>query len=69
MQEYKSHIALQLQKPSIDQRKLQALSMVSFAFVRNTFGDLDTPCWVSIMNFSALDVLGNDRGKLSSLLR
>lgn len=63
MNEYKSHIALELQKPVIDQRKLQALSMISFAFVRNTFDDLDTPCWVTIVNFTALDVLGNDRSK------
>ena len=63
MQEYKSHIALELQKPSIDHRKLQTLSMVSFAFSRNTFTDLDTPCWVSVLNLSALDVLGNEKGQ------
>ena len=62
MNEYKSQIALELQQQTINQRRLQMLSIVSFAFNRNTFDDLDTPCWVSVMNFNALDMLGNERG-------
>ena len=62
MNEYKSHIALELQAASINQERLQQLSMSSFAFVRNTFEDLDTPAWVLIINFCALDILGNERG-------
>jgi hypothetical protein len=36
--------------------------MVSISFVKNTFDDFQTPCWLTIINFCALDLLGLDTG-------
>ena len=62
MNEYKSQIALELPNSPIDEDRLQRLSMISFAFQRNTFDDLETPAWVLIINYCALDLLGSERG-------
>ena len=60
---FKRHVAEQFNNSSdIDESKLQLMSMVSFCFERNTFQDLETPCWITMINFSALDVLGNEKG-------
>lgn len=65
MKEYKLRISNELRKPSIDAGHLHRLAMVSFSFIRNTFDDLETPCWVTVINFSALNQLGQEQSKIS----
>ncbi len=67
MKEYMSQVALELKKnTSIDDKRLHRLSVTSFAFCRNTFDDLDTPCWITVINFCALKKLGDEGGKVMS---
>ena len=49
----------------MDIDKLRMLSVVRFAFVKNCVDDQETPAWMFIFNFAALDMLGNDRGMFS----
>ena len=61
---FKQHLAYAIQKGEFDEMALQRLSVVSLSFVRNTFDDHKTPCWISVLNFCALDMLGNKYGAL-----
>jgi len=45
---------------------IQKLSMIEFSFIKDTELECDTPCWISIINLCALDVLSNKRGLLYS---
>lgn len=60
--EFRNQIALELKKPVLDGRRLQRLCISSFSFCRNTFDDLDTPCWICVINFCALKTLGQESG-------
>ena len=63
MKEFKNHIAEELRKPTIESARLHRLCLVSFSFIRNTFDDMDTPCWVTVINFTALNTLGKDQSE------
>ena len=68
MNEFKSHIALELKKPVIDSKRLHRLCVTSFSFCRNTFDDLETPCWICVINFCAIRILGEEKGIFVYLL-
>ncbi|KAK2179916.1 hypothetical protein NP493_466g01011 [Ridgeia piscesae] len=60
MSKFKSSIATELRNTVIDKRRLMHLCMITFSFVRNVFDDLDTPCWVCLINYAAMATLGTD---------
>lgn len=62
MSSYKKILASAIKDGQINARELQRACVVAFAFARNTFDDLETPCWISVVNLVALDMLGDDRG-------
>ena len=67
MDKYKKYIEAELlSRRAVDHSRLLQLSMISLCFDANTFDDLDTPCWISIINFCALDLLGKPLGQLLS---
>ena len=39
--------------------------LLVYVFIETHFDDLLNPCWFSIINFCALDMLGNKYGELS----
>ena len=60
MKVFKSHLSNDFRKSILDPLRVQRLCITSFAFVRNTFEDLETPCWLAIVNFVAMKQLGQD---------
>lgn len=69
MTEYKSHVALELQKQTIDHRKLHRLSAVCLRLelrgevqVSPPIEALPPHCSLCVINLCALDVLANDAG-------
>jgi len=64
---YKKLVAAELEKvikkpESFDAHLLNRLSVMRFSFWKDAPADTDTLCWVSIINFAALDLLGKDQG-------
>ena len=63
MEEFKSHIGIQLRSGDFDERKLQLLSTVGVSFCHDVEDDLLTPCWLCIINLMALDRIGDPDGE------
>ncbi|CAH1772774.1 unnamed protein product [Owenia fusiformis] len=61
MKEFKSHMALEMSTNQPRSHRLQRQAIVAISFVRNTIEDLQTPCWICIVNFAALDALENEK--------
>ena len=62
MEEFKSHIGIQLRSGQFDEQRLQLLSTVCISFCHDTDDPLLTPCWLCIINLMALDMIGNPDG-------
>ena len=65
MEEFKSHIGIQLRSGQFDEQRLQLLSTVSISFCHDEPEDLVTPCWLCIINLMALDAIGDQEGMFS----
>lgn len=63
MKEFKSHMAIEMSKRKPHMEILQPRSIVALSFVKNTIDDMDTPCWIILINFLALNALQDQRGK------
>ena len=64
MEEFKSHIGIQLRSGDFDEQRLQILSTVGISFCHDTDDDLMTPCWLCVINLMALDMIGDPDGEL-----
>ena len=63
MEEFKSHIGIQLRSGQFDEQRLQLLSTVCISFCHDTDDPLLTPCWLCIINLMALDMIGDPDGQ------
>ena len=61
---FKKKVAEEIVKPNFDAFNLTRLCVIGFSFVAGALRDTDLPVWVTILNFSALDLLGKDNGNL-----
>ncbi|CAD5118123.1 DgyrCDS6862 [Dimorphilus gyrociliatus] len=64
MDEFKKRIASELEdedKAGNMEKNLQRMTITRIAINEDTESDLQTPCWLAIINFCALDALGSDR--------
>ncbi|XP_014671956.1 PREDICTED: uncharacterized protein LOC106812265 [Priapulus caudatus] len=59
MKEFKRKVDDELSQPYHNKKKLQFLCFVSISFVVDTKTPLKTPCWLLILNISALDYLND----------
>ena len=66
MSKFESSVATELRNTVIDKRRLLHLCMITFSFVRNVFDDLDTPCWVCLINYAAMATLGTNESESNS---
>ncbi|XP_013418100.1 myosin-IIIb isoform X2 [Lingula anatina] len=60
MGEFKSLIALELRNRHPNLERLRTNCIVALSFVRNTLDDMDTPCWIIIINYVALNALDDE---------
>jgi len=59
---FKQRIAKELLKSNWDPYFLARSCVFSFAFTKDTPRDVETPSWVCVINFAALDLLGRSSG-------
>ncbi|KAL3892185.1 hypothetical protein ACJMK2_004419 [Sinanodonta woodiana] len=60
MEEFKSQIGIEMRSSQFNILRLQHLCMVGLSFVKDVADDdFATPCWLCIVNLSALDALQN----------
>lgn len=64
IQKFKKHIAAELRQAVINIPRIETMSMVSFSFICNSM-PLDV--FVAIINFSALDLLGDLQGMFEKM--
>jgi len=57
-----SLVADEFRNLPVNVKRIQMLSMVNFSFAYDTESDYDSPCWINIINLSALDLLSNKTG-------
>jgi hypothetical protein len=60
MGEYKRRVTAELQKSDFDPHLLNRLSVIKLSFWRDRVIEVETPCWICIINFVALDLLGKE---------
>ena len=64
MHRFKLHLANELCKPVMNVRRIEMLSLVNISFgSAQTVNSTNDLCWLNIINFTALDLLGNRQGK------
>jgi len=62
------HLALELRKSAMNIRRIELLSMITFSFLGSSVngqtngGGLENTCYINIINFAALDLLGDIGG-------
>jgi len=59
---FMSLVADEFRNLPVNVKRIQMLSMVNFSFAYDTESDYDSPCWINIINLSALDLLSNKTG-------
>jgi len=58
---YKQRVAAELQRVDFDPHMLNRLSVIKLSIWKDRPVDVETPCWICIINFTALDLLGKDQ--------
>jgi len=66
---FMSLVANEFHSSPINVTRIQQLSMINFSFFYDTEVEYDTPCWINIINLSALDLLSNKTGSLYSCVQ
>ncbi|XP_064596835.1 myosin-IIIa-like [Liolophura sinensis] len=75
MKELKSHMALEMSRDFVNTDRLRRLSIVCLSFMTDEHEELQTPCWLCVVNFAAFDaiqspsVLREIRSSLVSLVQ
>ncbi|KAL4217849.1 hypothetical protein ACF0H5_022588 [Mactra antiquata] len=59
IEEFKSHIGIAMRGENFDKQRLRLLSISGISFIENTDDDLQTPCWLCIINIQALETLSD----------
>jgi len=63
---FMSLVADEFRNLPVNVKRIQMLSMVNFSFAYDAESDYDSPCWINIINLSALDLLSNKTGSRCS---
>ena len=63
MDEFKSHIGIAMRTQTMED-DLDLLAISGLSFIEDNVNDLETPCWICIINLLALEALDNPDGKL-----
>jgi hypothetical protein len=63
MEELKSHIGISMRGEAYDRERLLMLSICGLSFLEDKEDDLSTPCWLCIINLTALESLSSPEGK------
>ena len=66
MEEYKSHIGIALRSGTVERETLEVLSISCLSMIQDNKDDLQTPCWLCIINKVALDALHDPDGKFTT---
>lgn len=63
-EEFKCQIGLEMKsRGHIDKRKLQNMCIMGISFIHDTEDPTSTPCWLMLINLSAIDMLDNPEVK------
>lgn len=62
MEELKSHIGISMRGGQYNKERLQMLSVSGLSFIEDNEDDLSTPCWLCIINLTALESLHSPEG-------
>lgn len=57
MDEFKSHIGIAMRKNQFEKEQMQLLSICSLSFIEDNVEDLETPCWLCVVNIMALEAV------------